>query len=94
MLRDLRGPAGGHERGDRGDLPVPQRESRPRVDVAVRELHDRVAEVAEALDRGQRLLVVHLEEPLSPSLVPVVRHRAPSIRRFDVRGPAGPRARG
>ena len=68
-----------------------------RVHVAVGELHDRASEVPEALDRGERLLVVDLEEPLSAPLVPVVRHRPPSFPRPlepPVRGHGGLRAPG
>ena len=84
MLGDLGGAAGRHERRDRGDLAVPEREARPCVDVAVRELHDRPTEVAQTFDRGQRLLVVHLEESRPPPLVPVLAHGTPLFRITDL----------
>ena len=72
MLRELGGPAERHQRRHRHEFPVARREFAAAVDVAVDDLDDHAAQVAQSLDGGERLLVVDLQEPRSAAFVPIV----------------------
>ena len=62
--------------GHGAELTVAVTQRGLRVHLAVDELHDVPAELAQPLDGAQRLLVVDLEEPLAAAPVPlVVAHR-------------------
>jgi hypothetical protein len=95
VLRQLRGPAQRREGDDRAQLAIAVAQRGLRIHLAVDELHDVPAEVAETLDGPQRLLVVDLQEAFAASAVPlvialfVVHGGAPYPRR--TRSPARPR---
>jgi len=65
----------------RAELTIAIGERGPRVEVPVHVRDDLLPELAEPFDGAQRLLVVDLEEPCSPSLIAIILcHRAHASR--------------